>query len=404
FVEALRANWDNSEKQIEGRPDSDVEAVSIITIHSAKGLEWPIVIPVNSPTELDENLAFLLRRSDDTVHFKLLGRAPPDYEAVKNEERNQLRRERVRLWYVALTRACDLLLLPRQTERSPSDWFSLLGARLDELPPFDATALSGAPGLRKTEEPENPQDEASWRAEAATIASMRRTIVWRSPSRHEEAEVGQPDRLDEDIFTDAATLEAKLPSEPGPSLLRESIQGSRERGLVLHKLLEEVLTGETAEESAALEARARTLLAELGIAEAESPATGPHAPEIAATALRALAIHEVAALRPRLLPEMTVFSAEITGNTTTCVGGLVDALALGEDGAIDVVIDWKSDVDPSPGQVELYRVQVRDYLAATGANEGLLVFATNSRIEACRRPKCPYLKETPNASHEQIRK
>ncbi|MGD9656561.1 MAG: hypothetical protein AB7U61_02810, partial [Methylocystis sp.] len=88
----------------------------------------------------------------------------------------------------------------------------------------------------------------------------------------------------------------------------------------------------------------------------------------------------------------------------TYVGGVVDALALDEDGVIDVVIDWKSDVDPSPGQVELYRAQVRDYLAATGANEGLLVFATNSRIEACRRPKCPHLKETPSASHEQTRK
>ena len=386
FVEALRANWDNSEKQIEGRPDSDAEAVSIITIHSAKGLEWPIVIPVNSPTELDENLAFLHRRSDDTVHFKLLGRAPPHYELVKQEERNQLRRERVRLWYVALTRACDLLLLPRQSERSQSDWFSLLGARLDELPAFDAAALSCGPAPKKTQEPENPQDEANWRTEAAAIAAARHSIIWRSPSRHEGLEGEQPVRLDEDIFTDAAALEANLPNESGPALLHEIIQGGRERGLVLHKLLEEVLTGETAEEPAALETRARILLAELAVVEAENPGTGPHAPEIAATALRALAIPAVAALRPRLLPEMTVFSAEISANAMTYIGGIVDALALGEYGAIDVVIDWKSDVDPSLSQVELYRAQVRDYLAATGAKEGLLVFATSGRIELLRRP------------------
>jgi exodeoxyribonuclease-5 len=386
FVEALRANWDNSEKQIEGRPDSDAEAVSIITIHSAKGLEWPIVIPVNSPTELDENLAFLHRRSDDTVHFKLLGRAPPDYELVKQEERNQLRRERVRLWYVALTRACDLLLLPRQSERSPSDWFGLLGARLDELPAFDAAALSRGRAPKKTQEPENPQDEASWRTEAAAIAAARRSIIWRSPSRHEGLEGEQPVRLDEDIFTDAAALEAIFPVESGPALLREIIQGGRERGLVLHKLLEEVLTGETAEEPAALKTRARILLAELAVVEAENPETGPHAPEIAATALRALTIPAVAALRPRLLPEMTVFSAEICANAMTYIGGIVDALVLGEDGAIDVVIDWKSDVDPSLSQVELYRAQVRDYLAATGAKEGLLVFATSGRIELLRRP------------------
>ncbi|MBM3855419.1 MAG: hypothetical protein FJ399_20075, partial [Verrucomicrobia bacterium] len=390
FVEALRANWDNSEKQIEGRPDSDAEAVSIITIHSAKGLEWPIVIPVNSPTELDENLAFLHRRSDDTVHFKLLGRAPPDYDVVKQEERDQLRRERVRLWYVALTRACDLLLLPRQTERSPSDWFSLLGASLGELSAFDAAALSRTPVLPKTEELANPQDEMTWRAEAAAITATRRTIVWRSPSRHEGGEGEQPVRLDEDIFTDAAALEANLPAESGPALLRESIQGGRERGLVLHKLLEEVLTGETAEEPAALETRAKALLAELGVAEAKSPATGPYTSEIAATVLRALAIPEVTALRPRLLAEITVFSAEIAGSATTCVGGVVDALALREDGAIDVVIDWKSDVDPSAGQIELYRVQVRDYLAATGAREGLIVFVTSGRAEQVLRPAMVY--------------
>src|ERR1700719_3264292 len=111
FVEAVRVNWEDAEKQIEGRPDADAEAVSIVTMHSAKGLEWPIVIPINSPTMLDDDMKFLHRRSDNTVHFKLLSEAGPHYDMVKNDERDQLRRERIRLWYVALTRACDLLLL-----------------------------------------------------------------------------------------------------------------------------------------------------------------------------------------------------------------------------------------------------------------------------------------------------
>jgi ATP-dependent exoDNAse (exonuclease V) beta subunit len=165
-----------------------------------------------------------------------------------------------------------------------------------------------------------------------------------------------------------------------------TIQGSRERGLVLHKLLEEVLTGETAEDRAALESRARTLLAELGAAESDNPADGPNAPEIAASALRTLAIPEVAALRPRLLPEIAVFSAETSEDRTTYVGGIVDALALGQDGTADIVIDWKSDVDPSTMQVDFYRTQVRDYLAATGGKMGLLVFVTAGRIEKVFRP------------------
>ena len=45
FARALWERWEDGDVQAEGRPDAAAEAVSIITIHSAKGLEWPIVIP-----------------------------------------------------------------------------------------------------------------------------------------------------------------------------------------------------------------------------------------------------------------------------------------------------------------------------------------------------------------------
>jgi ATP-dependent exoDNAse (exonuclease V) beta subunit len=385
FVEALRTNWEDAEKQIEGRPDADADAVSIITMHSAKGLEWPIVIPVNSPTDLDEKLAFLHRRADDTVHFKLLGEAGPDHELVKNEERAQLRRERIRLWYVALTRACDLLLLPRQSERASSDWFSLLDARLNELPAFDSSTYSGG-SPSPTEETENLQDEATWLAEAATIAATRRTIVWHSPSRHETA-VSEPTVVSEDeIYTNTSMLGETPQGDSEPALPRGKVQGGRERGLVLHKLLEEVLTGETVENVEELEARARTLLAELAATEATRADEGPYAPELATTTLRALAIPEVAVLRAALLPEMTILSAETAGDLITYVGGVADALALNPSGTPDVVIDWKSDVDPVTTNVDLYRAQISDYLAATGAREGLLVFVSTGRVERVCHP------------------
>ena len=63
------------------------------------------------------------------------------------------------------------------------------------------------------------------------------------------------------------------------------------------------------------------------------------------------------------------------------VGGVADALALDEDKRIDVVVDWKSDIEPSAATVDVYREQVRDYLAVTGGNVGLLVFVTTGRIE-----------------------
>ena len=61
--------------------------------------------------------------------------------------------------------------------------------------------------------------------------------------------------------------------------------------------------------------------------------------------------------------------------------GIADALAIGPDGTIDAVVDWKSDVDPDAAVVELYRGQVRDYLAATGAPKGFIVFLTSGRVE-----------------------
>src|SRR5271169_5992619 len=103
----------------------------------------------------------------------------------------EVHRQRARI-----TRACDLLLLPRQTERKGNDWMSVVDLRLDDLPTFDPRAIVYAPQLPDVAEPHNSQDETTWRSEAATIAATRRSIVWRSPSRHEipPGAVPLPDR------------------------------------------------------------------------------------------------------------------------------------------------------------------------------------------------------------------
>jgi exodeoxyribonuclease-5 len=163
------------------------------------------------------------------------------------------------------------------------------------------------------------------------------------------------------------------------------VQGGRLRGLVLHKLIEEILTGETDEKKDALESRARKLLEQLGSVEAASAEEGPYAPELAATVLRALSIPEVAAIKSRLMPEMTILSAETAGDEVTYLGGVADALALDGNGAPEVVIDWKSDVQPDAAQIDVYRGQVRDYMMGTGAKEGLLIFISTGRVEKVGR-------------------
>ena len=379
FADAMRRNWEEAEDQVEGRPDAKEEAISIVTIHSSKGLEWPVVIPINSPTELSEETGFLHRRADDTVHFKLLGHPTPGYDQVRTDEDEQVRRERVRLWYVATTRACDLLLLPRQSERNKKDWMSLLDLRLQDLPLFERPAATAA-APAAPEAARNRQDERTWRSEAATIAGSRRSVTWRSPSRHEEPAGSEARVTDAAVFADPSQLAEQLPSAPDAATLSQAVQGGRERGLVVHKLLEEVLTGETPDSAAAIETRARALLAQLAMPEAAGPERGPHAPELAAAVMRALTLPAVAALRPRLQPEMTVFAVQCDAKQTNYVGGVADALAYDASGFVDTVIDWKTDVDPGARQVDQYRAQLRDYLDATGAKRGLLVFVSSGLV------------------------
>ena len=373
FARALWERWEDGDRQAEGRPDAGAEAVSIITMHSAKGLEWPVVIPINSTTTLWSDLSFLYRRRDNSVHFKVFNFPGPEYNSVREEESEELRRERVRLWYVALTRARDLLLLPRQSERVPGDWLSLLSLDIEALPVFDATRFE-----RRLHRPlagaANTQDPATWEREAATIAAAERRIVWRAPSRHEGVAAVVEGAAE--VFTDAETFLEGL-----PDMEERTIQGGRERGLVLHKLMEEVLTGETAEDGEALRARAGELLAQLGVPDAEDPAEGPSSGEMAVAVRNTLQLPEIAELRPRMLPELPVYAAAVEDKTMTLTAGIADAVVADATGGVEAVVDWKSDVDPAPAQVEVYRRQVGDYMAATGARLGLIVFMTSGRVE-----------------------
>jgi exodeoxyribonuclease-5 len=380
FANALWDRWEESDAQTEGRPDAEVQAVSIITMHSAKGLEWPIVIPINSMTTLWSDMRFLYRRLDNSVHFKVLGYPSPEFENVKQEESDELRRERVRLWYVALTRARDLLLLPSQSERKSNDWFSLLGLNTNVLPVYDTMRFFGSPE-QQTEGIPNTQDLATWQSEAAAIAALERNIQWHQPSRHEEAAaIIEPE---EKVFTDTETFLEGSPAQGSvmSHLEEPAIQGGRQRGIIMHKLIEEVLTGETAEEGRALEERAGQLMVQLGLADESDPVDGPSSSEMADAVRRVLALKEIVTLRPRLLPELPVYAETSVDHTVTLTAGIADAVAIDDIGHVDTVIDWKSDVDPTPKQIKLYCEQVRDYLVTTGARVGLIVFLTTGRVE-----------------------
>jgi exodeoxyribonuclease-5 len=136
------ANWEEQVRRIEGRPDAEEHAVSLITIHAAKGLEWPIVIPINVTGAPRTESGPMHDRRSGEFSVPVLGIEPAGHAAIASWNETELARERVRLWYVAATRARDLLVLPRPSADLPDRcWANIIDARIAELPAIDPAAL-----------------------------------------------------------------------------------------------------------------------------------------------------------------------------------------------------------------------------------------------------------------------
>jgi exodeoxyribonuclease-5 len=174
-----------------------------------------------------------------------------------------------------------------------------------------------------------------------------------------------------------------------PELVASStVQGGRERGLVLHKLMEEVLNGETGDSHPALSARAGELVRALGVVPVADPSAGLSPEELAGCVGRTLRLPEIAALRPALSAEFPVYALREEDAELVATAGIADALTVGPGGTPAMVIDWKSDVNADPKTLDHYRAQVRAYLEMTGAEQGLIVLMTSATVIAVR-PNAP---------------
>jgi hypothetical protein len=97
--------------------------------------------------------------------------------------------------------------------------------------------------------------------------------------------------------------------------------------------MEELLTGELSEPD--VTARASELLAQLDAGDRDHGAARPDATEMGATALRTLALPEIAGIRSHLAPE-TPFWAE---EGSALLAGRADALLIRGD-VVEVAVDW----------------------------------------------------------------
>ena len=94
----------------------------------------------------------------------------------------------------------------------------------------------------------------------------------------------------------------------------------------------------------------------------------------------------VGGLRSHLVQEVTVFGEIVVQGSARPLAGRADAVMLDSEGAIALVVDWKSDVAPEANSIRTHEGQLAFYLSATGAPRGALVYLTPGTVRWVERP------------------
>jgi ATP-dependent helicase/nuclease subunit A len=152
FVRFVREQDEAGAKELEAvAEEEDADVIRLLTIHAAKGLEFKVVVVADAGRDraapgADEILALSDGRFGFRVADPATGVRKPTtaYEEVRAASREEAEAERRRLYYVAMTRAVDRLIVagsidPEKAadERTPIGW--VLG-RL-EIPAFEDAAV-----------------------------------------------------------------------------------------------------------------------------------------------------------------------------------------------------------------------------------------------------------------------
>ena len=169
-----------------GKPEDD--AINLMTAHSAKGLEWPVVIPLGLWRPIGKPPESGLRLISGTggqalVVFDNTG-IPDDTREARERERL---RELVRLLYVTLTRARSHLVIPWHLEfggkqKGGAAFAELWGGPglLDALPALEGKELYvSSPRTRSdaTDEKAKPASRAKRTADSHRLSSLPRRVL-----------------------------------------------------------------------------------------------------------------------------------------------------------------------------------------------------------------------------------
>ena len=106
--------------------EEDAEGVRIMTVHTAKGLEFPVVVLADMTAGLSRGAERTVRPEDGLCAMRLLGLTPQELLDANEIEDRREEAEGVRVAYVAATRARDLLVVPAVGDAKRRGWVQCL--------------------------------------------------------------------------------------------------------------------------------------------------------------------------------------------------------------------------------------------------------------------------------------
>jgi ATP-dependent exoDNAse (exonuclease V) beta subunit len=184
FIDELRNAAESTEAAEAPILEEGSDGVRLMTVHKAKGLEFPVVVLADLTCRMSRNDASRYLDADRRLcALKIGGWAPHELHDHEADEVARDQAEGVRLAYVAATRARDLLVVPALGDEAwEGGWFGPLNAAL--YPPLGSrrSAARGAkcPSFKSKDSVlQRPNDET---AGSSTVC----------PGQHTFADEGQP--------------------------------------------------------------------------------------------------------------------------------------------------------------------------------------------------------------------
>ena len=195
FVRALR------QRSVKALPASRADAVQLLTIHGAKGLEARVVFVMDAEPEAQnpETATLLIdwpvasTRPRRVAFIALEARCPPSLQTLLDEERAARQREEINGLYVAMTRAKERLVFsrtpPHRAAAQRSWWSRVEAAATAWLP----AAVASKPALAQSTlvidlplyaraAPAGPATSAEDAAAARLGQAVHRTLEWAAAS------------------------------------------------------------------------------------------------------------------------------------------------------------------------------------------------------------------------------